>query len=112
MIDKACHKVSGFAFECLDFRIGDDVDVEMPADLDQFRRDNSHGTIIGRKGLIQLRHQPSDARGPIHQMDIVACIGQIQSRLHAGNARTNHHDSSNLLNIFQSIHIIPLSLQD
>jgi hypothetical protein len=32
----------------------------MPADLDQFRRDNSHGTVVGGKGLIQLGHHAAD----------------------------------------------------
>jgi hypothetical protein len=36
--------------------MGDQFDVQVPADLDQFRRDNSHGTIVGRKRLVQLGH--------------------------------------------------------
>jgi hypothetical protein len=28
----------------------------MPADLDQFRREDSHGTVIGGIGLVQLGH--------------------------------------------------------
>jgi len=32
----------------------------MPADLDQFGRDNSHGTVIGGKGLVELGHEPAD----------------------------------------------------
>jgi hypothetical protein len=31
-----------------------DFDIDVPADLDQFRRDNSHGTVIGGKGLVEL----------------------------------------------------------
>ncbi len=38
------------------------LDVGVPADLDQLGRDNSHGALIGRKGLIQLRHGPSNGR--------------------------------------------------
>jgi hypothetical protein len=34
--------------------------VDVPADLDQFRRNNSHGTVIGGKGLVELRHHPAD----------------------------------------------------
>ena len=34
--------------------------VQMPADLDQFRRDNSHGTVVGGKRLVQLCHYPAD----------------------------------------------------
>jgi hypothetical protein len=32
------------------------LDVEMPADLDQFGRDNSHSTVISGKCLVELRH--------------------------------------------------------
>jgi hypothetical protein len=34
--------------------------IDMPADLDQFGRNNSHGAVIGRKGLVQLGHGPTD----------------------------------------------------
>jgi hypothetical protein len=63
----------------------------MPADLDQFGRDNSHGTVIGGKGLVQLGHHASNGGGPFHQVDIVAGIGQVQGSLHPGNATTYHH---------------------
>ena len=29
-----------------------EFDIDVPADLDQFGGDNSHGTIIGGKGLV------------------------------------------------------------
>jgi hypothetical protein len=38
----------------------------MPADLDQFRRDDSHGTVIGGKGLVQLRHYSTYGGGFLH----------------------------------------------
>ncbi len=43
-------------------RIGDEFNVQVPADLDQFGRDDSHGAIIGGKGLVQLRHGAPDGR--------------------------------------------------
>jgi hypothetical protein len=39
----------------------DEVDVGVPADLDQLRRNNSHGTLVGGKRLIQLGHDPTDS---------------------------------------------------
>ena len=36
MIDQGDGKISGFPFNRFDFTIGDDIDVQMPADLDQF----------------------------------------------------------------------------
>jgi len=53
-------KVALFATKVFDFAEREYIDIDMPADLDQFGRDNSHCTVIGREGLIQLRHHPSD----------------------------------------------------
>jgi len=40
----------------------DQVNIQMPADLDQFRGDDSHGTVIGGEGFIQFTHYPTDGR--------------------------------------------------
>jgi len=37
-----------------------DLNIDVPADLDQFRRYDSHGTVIGRKCLVQLGHGPAN----------------------------------------------------
>jgi hypothetical protein len=71
---------------------GEKLNVEMPADLDQFGRENSHGTVIGGEGLVQLGHEATDGGGPFHKVDKIAGIGQIQCGLHPDNASTNHHD--------------------
>jgi len=57
----------------------------MPADLDQFGRDNSHGAVIGGKGLVQLGHNSSDGRTFFQKVDIITGIGQIQGGLHPGD---------------------------
>jgi hypothetical protein len=44
----------------LNLGVGDNLNIKMPADLDQFRRENSHGAVVGGKGLVQLRHDPAD----------------------------------------------------
>jgi len=62
----------------------------MPADLDQYRRDNSHGAVIGRKGLVQLGHNPSNRWGFLKKIDIKSGIGQIQSGLHSGNSTADN----------------------
>ena len=43
--------LAGNAFH---FRQGQYFNVDVPADLDQFGRNNSHGTVIGRKRLVKL----------------------------------------------------------
>ena len=57
-----CRKIARFPFKIDKFRIGEQFNVEMPADLDQFGRDDSHGTVVGGKGLIQLGHESPDRR--------------------------------------------------
>ncbi len=62
----------------------------MLADLDQFRRDDSHGTIVGGKRFIDLRHSAADGGTFLHEIDIVAGIGHIQSCLHPGNTSADN----------------------
>jgi hypothetical protein len=63
----------------------------MPADLDQFGGDNSHGAIVGRKGLVELSHHASDGRAFLYQVYQESGIGQIQGRLDPGNAGSDYH---------------------
>jgi hypothetical protein len=80
----------------LDLAQGEQFDIGMPADLDQFGSKNSHRTIIGRERLIQLGHGTAYGRGAFHQVDIKPSLGKIQRRLHAGNTSAdNHHRSLN-----------------
>jgi len=55
-------KVSILSVYALNICAGMKFDVNVPADLDQFGRDNSHGTIIGGKGLVQLSHDTTNGR--------------------------------------------------
>jgi hypothetical protein len=47
-------KITGFAGYFFNLGCGVELYVYVSADLDQFGRDNSHGTVIGGKGLVQL----------------------------------------------------------
>ncbi len=84
-LDHLHGKVSRFAAHVRDFRKGQELDVEMPADLDQFGRDNSHGAVIGGEGLVQRRHGPADGGSLFQQIDVIAGVGEVQSGLHAGD---------------------------
>ena len=87
-------QISLFTLNAFNGGTGMDLNIDMPADLDQFRRYNSHGTIIGWKCLIQLRHGPADGRAFFHEVNVVAGICQIQGGLHTGNASTYDHYGS------------------
>ena len=62
MIDQGDTEISRIPLNFFDFAVGDQIYVYVPADLDQFGRDHSHGTVIGREGLVQTGHHPADAR--------------------------------------------------
>jgi len=64
----------------------------VPADLDQFRGEDSHGTIIGGEGLVELGHDPADSGRFFYHIDVIAGICQIERRLHARYAAAHDHD--------------------
>jgi hypothetical protein len=88
-------EIPGLAFKVQKFGVCQKFDVQMPADLDQFGRDNSHTAIIGGKGFIELRHEAADGRRLLDQVHIVSGVSQIKGRLHAGNPATDHHNRTN-----------------
>ena len=55
-------EVSCFPFYTVNFSIGQDLYIGMPADLDQFGREYSHGAVIGGIGLVKLGHMAADGR--------------------------------------------------
>jgi hypothetical protein len=48
--------MSGLTLYGFQLGIRNDVYIVMPADLDQFGRNRSHGTLVGGESLIELRH--------------------------------------------------------
>ena len=55
-------EVSAKAFNLFYPGASDQVDVRMAADLDQLGGNDSHGAIVGGKGLVQFGHGPADGR--------------------------------------------------
>jgi len=53
-------EIPGRTFNGLQICIRDQLDVQVPADLDQLGGDDSHGAIIGWKGFVQLGHDAPD----------------------------------------------------
>ena len=54
------------------FGEGVDLDVAVPADLDQLGGDNSHGAVVAGKGLVDLGHGAADGRALFYQVDVIA----------------------------------------
>jgi len=84
-------KIPHLTLNRLDIRQGDEVDVQMPADLDQFGGNNSHGAVIGGEGLVQLAHYTADSSGFFDHVHQEARIRQVQRSLHPGNPTANNH---------------------
>jgi hypothetical protein len=49
-----------FTLDRADLREGQKLNVQMPADLDQSWREDSHRAVIGGKCLVQFGHDPAD----------------------------------------------------
>ena len=49
-------EVSRLSFYTVNFGISQDLYIGVPADLDQFGREYSHGAVIGGIGLVELGH--------------------------------------------------------
>ena len=69
---------------------GQELDVRVPAGVDQLRAHDAHGAVVGREGLVELGHGAADARLGVDQVDLEAHLGQIQRGLHARDAGAEH----------------------
>ncbi len=68
----------------------------MPADLDQFGVEYSHGAVISRKGLVQLGHMAPDARRFFDQVNFKTGSRQINSGLNTADPSADNHDVSKI----------------
>ena len=66
-------EVSCFSFYAANFGIAQDLYVGVPADLDQFGREYSHGAVIGGIGLVKLGHMAANGRGFLNEVHLKAC---------------------------------------
>ena len=106
---KRYFKVAYVSLYTVNFSIGENFYIRMPADLDQLGCEYSHGAVIGRKGLVELGHMAADARPFFYQVDLKTGGGQIKRGLNTADPRTDNHYVSKitlpetltkLLNIF------------
>jgi hypothetical protein len=68
----------------------------MPADLDQFRCEYSHRTVIGGKGLVELSHVAPDGGRLLNQVDLKTGSGEVKRGLNATDPSTNNHNVSKI----------------
>jgi hypothetical protein len=85
-----------------------DLNIDVPADLDQFWGNDSHRTVIGGKGLVQLGHGPADGRAFFYKVNIISGICQVQCRLHPCDAAAHNHDRPlNRFSVFSFHNLMP-----
>jgi hypothetical protein len=51
---------------------------------------NAGSAIQGGKRFIELDHVTTDRRFSFHQINLMACLGNVQSCLNSGNAGPSH----------------------
>jgi len=76
----------------------------MPTDIQQLRRENSDGTVIGWKRLVELRHFPANTRKPFNHVHLDSHFCQVQGSLNSGDPSADNqyvftHDSPRLISI-------------
>jgi hypothetical protein len=71
--------------------------VWVPADLDQFRRENSHRAVVGGKGLVQLGHVPADTGTFLNQVNLKPGSGKVQRGLDSADPSADNHYVSKIL---------------
>jgi hypothetical protein len=92
LLDQRHLEVTRFPLYAVDFSIGEDRDVGMPADLDQLGCEYSHRAVVGRKGLVELGHMAPDARRLLDQVDLEPGAREIEGGLDAADASADDHD--------------------
>jgi hypothetical protein len=84
-------KISRFPLYSFNFSIGKNFYIGMPADLDQFGRENSHRAVVGGKGLIQLGHVSANSGRFVNQVNLETGRSQIQRSLNAADPSADNH---------------------
>ena len=89
-------EVSRFTGYTVNFGIAQDLDVGMPADLDQFGREYSHGTVIGGKGFVKLGHMSADGGRFLDKINLKPGDGEIKRGLNTADSSADNHDISEI----------------
>ncbi len=84
-------KVSCFPSYTINFSIRQDFYIWMPADLDQFGREDSDGAVIGREGLVKLGHMAANGGCLVDQVNLKTSRGKIKRGLNTADSSADHH---------------------
>ena len=90
-------KVSCFPCYTVNFSVGQNLYIGMPADLDQLGCEYSHGAVIGGKGLVKLGHMAANGRCFVHQVNFKTRSAEIKCGLDTADPSTHNHDVSKII---------------
>ena len=96
LLDQGYLKISCLPFYTVNFGIGQDLDIGMPADLDQFWSQYSHRAVIGGIGLVKLGHMAANGRRFLNEVNLKTSTGKIEGGLNAADPPTDNHDVSKI----------------
>ena len=91
--------VSNVARNGFHLAAGQQLDVGVASHGRHFGGENSSRTVERWKGLVQLGHVPADAGLALHQVNLLAGVGQAQGRLNPGDAAAKHQGRLLHLNV-------------
>ena len=96
LFNQGCLEVPCFPFYTVNFSIGQDLYIGMPADLDQFGREYSHGTVIRGKGLVKLGHMAANGRRFVNEVNLKTRSAKIKGGLNAADSSTDNQNISKI----------------
>jgi hypothetical protein len=84
-------EVSCFSFYTVNFSVGQDLYIGIPADLDQFGREYSNGAVVGGKGLVKLGHMAANGRCLVDEVNLKTSSGKIKRGLNTADPSADNH---------------------
>jgi hypothetical protein len=87
-------KVARIALDRHHLRVGEQVDVGVARNLHQLGREDAHGAVVGREGLVQTGHHSTDAGLALHQVHRYSRVRQVEGGLDPSYASPDDHHSA------------------
>ena len=81
---------AGHAADRLDLRVGEHLDHRVLPDGDHLGCQDAGGAVERGEGLVEHGHVAADRAGALHEVHLLAAIGDLERRLDAGDASADH----------------------
>jgi hypothetical protein len=101
-------EVSRLSLKRFDLRIDNQLYIPVPSRGNEFRRNNSHGTIVGGECLVELCHKTADTGSRLYQVNLETRIGKVKRCLYSTDPAANDSNRANLTTLIQLSHLFLL----